>query len=584
MQTRSKVEKMALKNSGFKLRYEPEKIGVVVVDNFPVLGKFTALRFLEWVQDNPNGVISLPTGKTPEFFIKDVQRFLNNWDSAEIQKQREQNGLDISRRPDLSGLHFVQIDEFYPISPKQHNSFYHYVNKYYIDALGLDPDKAMLIDCTKIGLPAGKDLSTVWPDDYVDLTLRYRQPRDKQERLQKHVLENVDQWCVEYEHKIRELGGIGFFLGGIGPDGHIGFNISGSDLHSTTRLTPTNYETQAVAAIDMGGIEVSKKRLVITIGLATITYNPDCVTIIIAAGEAKAQIVADAIQQQQHIHYPATALHRLPNARFFITQGAAKLLRARKCKVLERSKKVTDGEIEEIIIDLAMKKNKRIERLTKIDFEGDQLASVLLRKVSKPVEHLTKRVKERLIQKIEAGRYIQKNKIFLHTEPHHDDIMLGYLPYIVRHIREHSNKHYFATLTGGFTAVTNLFMLNLLRNLRDYLKKGIFDKRFEHGYFLPDNIIARNRDVWLYLDGVAANSQYMLMIGQLRRFVRNLVDLYDIKDIESLRVKVANLIHYFKKQYPGKKDINVIQQLKGRCREWEADCVWGYLGWHSESV
>ena len=25
-------------------------------------------------------------------------------------------------------------------------------------------------------------------------------------------------------------GGIGFFLGGIGPDGHIAFNIKGSDL------------------------------------------------------------------------------------------------------------------------------------------------------------------------------------------------------------------------------------------------------------------------------------------------------------------------------------------------------------------
>ncbi len=49
------------------------------------------------------------------------------------------------------------------------------------------------------------------------------------------------------ERKIRDMGGIGFFLGGIGPDGHIGFNIKGSDHYFTTRLCPTNYETQAAA-------------------------------------------------------------------------------------------------------------------------------------------------------------------------------------------------------------------------------------------------------------------------------------------------------------------------------------------------
>ena len=70
------------------------------------------------------------------------------------------------------------------------------------------------------------------------------------------------------------MGGIGFFLGGIGPDGHVGFNVRGSDHYSTTRLTATNYETQAAAAGDLGGIEISRNRLVITIGLNTITYNP----------------------------------------------------------------------------------------------------------------------------------------------------------------------------------------------------------------------------------------------------------------------------------------------------------------------
>ena len=70
--------------------------------------------------------------------------------------------------------------------------------------------------------------------------------------------------------KVRDLGGIGFFLG-IGPDGHIAFNVRGSDHNSTTRLMATNFETQAAAATDLA-IEVSGI-VYCTIGLGTITYN-----------------------------------------------------------------------------------------------------------------------------------------------------------------------------------------------------------------------------------------------------------------------------------------------------------------------
>jgi len=53
----------------------------------------------------------------------------------------------------------------------------------------------------------------------------------------------------------------------------------------------TNFETQATASTDLGGIEVAKSRLVITIGLSTITANKNAAAIIMAAGEAKAEIV-----------------------------------------------------------------------------------------------------------------------------------------------------------------------------------------------------------------------------------------------------------------------------------------------------
>ena len=87
----SPVEQRALASAGHKLKYEPtEKLGVIIVDHFPALGTLAALRFLEWVQVHPGGVISLPTGKTPEFFIKEVLRFLTHWGEKATHDELEQ--------------------------------------------------------------------------------------------------------------------------------------------------------------------------------------------------------------------------------------------------------------------------------------------------------------------------------------------------------------------------------------------------------------------------------------------------------------------------------------------------------------
>jgi glucosamine-6-phosphate deaminase len=581
----SRVEALALKKTGKQLRYAPEeRTGIIVVESFPELGRLTALRFLEWVQNNPGGVISLPTGRTPEYFIKEVGRYLNNWSKKEIKNELEEGGVDASRRPDMGSLHFVQIDEFYPINPHYHNSFYYYVNKFYIHGFELDPEKAILINCNEIGLPEGMSLDDVWPDGEVDLSLRYRSQRNNTERIQKEALENIDQWCSEYERRVRSLGGIGLFLGGIGPDGHIGFNIKGSDLFSTTRLTPTNYETQAAAAQDLGGIETARKRLVITIGLATIVYNQSCVAIIIAAGEAKAKIVADSIQSPQHIHYPCTILHGLSNSRFYLTRGAAKLLTRRRILNVQKRAQLKNEDIEKVVIDIACKRKTPIARLKRNDFDRDPLGKALLDKAREDIDILKKRVVDSLVKKIEIGSTVFSNRTFLHTEPHHDDIMLGYLPGVVRHIREHTTRHFFTTLTSGFTAVTNSFMLDQLEKLHRYMRHGVLSNLAEEGYFDPANIVAKNRDVLQYLDGVAANSEAMKNEGLMRRLLRNLIALYEETDTRQLGNRIDELINYFSTQYPGKKDSPQIQKLKGMIREWEADCLWGYFGWHSDSI
>ena len=581
----SAVEALAVERSGYKLKYPPaEKIGVVVTPNFPGLGRLTALRFLEWVQKNPDGVVSLPTGRTPEYFIKCTQGFLKNWENPQVRSELEENGLDPSRRPDMRRLRFVQIDEFYPMDPTHQNSFYYYVKDFYLRGFGIHAANSQLIDGTRIGIPEGMTLGDVWPDGDVDLSLRFRQPSTHLQRIQKSVLEQVDQWCQEYEERIRSMGGIGFFLGGIGPDGHIAFNVRGTDHHSTTHLGPTNYETQAASASDLGGIEVARKRLALTIGLETITQNPNCVAVIMAAGESKAKIVRDAVMNDPHVSTPATALHKLPNARFFITAGAAVQLTERLFERLSAAESVGDEDTDRIVIRLSEDNRKPVLELDARAFEKDRFAKMLLQKNRKSSGAIVREVHDRLQHRINDGAESKSSTRFLHTGPHHDDIELGYFAAVVRNNRDASNRHTFAYLTSGFTAVTNHYTLSLVENLGSFIKTRQFDRLLHEGYFNPKNIEGRNRDVWQYLDGVASLNSHTKQEGEARRLLRNLIELFEEDNLRNLENRIDELINYFKTQYPGKKDMPHIQRLKGMIREWEADCMWGYLGFSNEAV
>lgn len=581
----SNVEQFYLNNSGKDLQYKPtEKIPIIQVGSFPELGKLTALRFIEWVIENPDGVISLPTGKTPEHFIKWVAKILKDWDKKEIQEILNEVGISASKKPSLENLKFVQIDEFYPIDVNQHNSFYYYIQNYYFRLWGLNPKKSLLLNINEIPTPDNMDLKDIFPDKKVDLTLRTRWASTRLERLQKETIEIVDEYCSNYERKIREMGGIGFFLGGIGPDGHIGFNVKGSDHFSTTRLIETNYETQAAAATDLGGIEIAKTRLVITIGLETITFNKDATAIIIAAGEAKANIIRDSVQNSMANKYPATALQKLKNSRFYLTHGAALRLSERRYIEAVNESPISQATIERAVINLAIDKNKNLTELTKEDFKDHKITNHILSSLKQNPSQITKEIEDNLVKRLENGRKMVENEVILHTAPHHDDIELAYLPYITHLVRTPSNQHHFTYLTSGFTAVTNSFMLSLMEKLAGFLSAGTFDKRFQEKYFDKLNMEGKNRDVMHYLDGVAAHSRTIQDEATSRRLLRNIVEIYDEDNQIYLKDRVNELINYFQTQYPGKKDIAHVQKLKGMQREFESEIFWGYYGFNVEDV
>ena len=581
----SKVEQYYLTQSQKELIYKPtEKIPVIQVTNFPELGKMTALRFIEWMQQNSGGVVSLPTGKTPEHFIKWVAYFLKNWTKDDVVDMLKKVELDPGKKPSMDSLRFVQIDEFYPIDSHQHNSFYYYIQKYYFSNWGLDTKKALLMNINEIPTPNNLSLSEIFPDENIDLSLRTRWASTTLERHQKQTIELVDQFCTDYEKKIRDMGGIGFFLGGIGPDGHIGFNVMGSDHYSTTRLIQTNYETQAAAATDLGGIEVAKKRLVITIGLDTITYNPDATAIIIAAGEAKGNIVRDSIQTSISNKYPATVLQRLPNARFYLTNGAAFRLVERRYNDVLSEEEISNVSVERAVINLCLEKNKSLLDLNEDDYNSNKLTKLILERTNRSPKEIGEEISKSIIERFERGMLPVSNQIILHTGPHHDDIPLGYLPYINHLVRDPSNHHHFVTMTSGFTAVTNSYMLGLLEDLKYYLGQTYFTSRFTQRYFDPEFKEGKDRDIHLYLDGLAEHSRTVRKEAVSRRLLRNMIEIYEEDNITYLEDRVDELINYFQTQYPGKKDIPHVQKLKGMMREWEEELVWAFFGFNTSSV
>lgn len=548
-------------------------IPYITVDNFPKLGLLTALRFLEWAGEHPEGVISLPTGKTPEYFIKYTQYLLENWDSPKGLELRAQNGLENRRKPRLDGLHFVQVDEFYPIDPRQHNSFYNYVLNYYIRGFQLKKENCLLINSEEIQLHDNKHFTEVFPGSAIDLSLRYRDATSTAEEVQQKSIMLIDNWCSRYEEQVRRKGGIGFFLGGIGPDGHIAFNTRGSDHFSTTRLTATNFETQAVAAGDLGGMEVARNRLVITIGLETITHNPDAVSIIFAAGEAKAGIIKDSLESEPSVHYPATVLQRQQNSRFYLTAGAASRLTDSQNHYYN-SGPWTDEKTDRSVIDLCQRIDTYAHHLDLADLQDDPYCSRIPGLDSNTPHAVIERVK----MKIASGMAKDRNETIYHTGPHHDDIMLGLMPYSNRQVRSDTNEIHFSIMTSGFTAVTNKFVIDLLGSTRQLIEEGRVQMLQYPDFFDEGYLMKWDKDVYHYLNNVAGRNEEGKLRGLCHRIVRSLVKIGGVRNVQSLLSTIDETISILENSYDGSKNPPNIQVLKGMIREFEEELVWAHFG------
>jgi glucosamine-6-phosphate deaminase len=137
----------------------------------------------------------------------------------------------------------------------------------------------------------------------------------------------VFTWCRAYEEKIRAAGGIDVQILGIGRTGHIGFNEPGSGRDSRTRLVTLDGLTRRDAARDFLG-EANVPRHAITMGVGTILEARRI--LLLAWGEAKARVLADAVENVPTDSLPASFLQGHPATEIHIdTAAASELTRLR---------------------------------------------------------------------------------------------------------------------------------------------------------------------------------------------------------------------------------------------------------------
>ena len=103
------------------------------------------------------------------------------------------------------------------------------------------------------------------------------------------------QECWRFETKIREIGGIDLFLGGIGPDGHIAFNEPGSSLSSRTRIKTLTHDTR-MANSRFFSNDISKvPKTALTVGVGTIMDANE--VLILVNGYSKAHALQKGVEE-----------------------------------------------------------------------------------------------------------------------------------------------------------------------------------------------------------------------------------------------------------------------------------------------
>ena len=182
-----------------------------------------------------------------------------------------------------------------------------------------------LIDLNKKGLVSFKNIITFNMDEYVNLPENH--PESYHSFMWNNFFSHIDinpenvnilngnvadltAECEAYEAKIRSVGGIDLFIGGIGPDGHIAFNEPGSSLNSGTRVKTLTTDT-IIANARFFDNDVNKvPKTALTVGVGTVMHAKE--VLIIVNGYNKARALAQGVEGAVSQMWTITALQMHP--------------------------------------------------------------------------------------------------------------------------------------------------------------------------------------------------------------------------------------------------------------------------------
>lgn len=139
------------------------------------------------------------------------------------------------------------------------------------------------------------------------------------------LAEDVEKECKDYEAKIHKYPRINFFMGGLGPEGHLAFNEAGSKRTSVTREVTLVQSTIDANSRFFGNDPSKVPKTALSVGISTILDNTEEIAIIVL-GLAKHFALDKTINGKRNDpKYPSSYLQDHHNVLIVSDTGAAGL-------------------------------------------------------------------------------------------------------------------------------------------------------------------------------------------------------------------------------------------------------------------
>lgn len=309
------------KSTSFERRFE--NVNTIVYKNSFFASKAVAKEIANLIKvkqsQKQSCILGLATGSSPKGLY------------AELVRLHKEEGLS------FKNVVSFNLDEYYPMEPDSVHSYVRFMNEFLFNHIDILPE-----NCHN---PNGT-LSKA----------------------------SLTEYCDEYEARIKDLGGIDLQILGIGGNGHIGFNESGSLKNSKTRLVALDHITRIAASRDFGSLSKTP-RTAITLGVKKIMEAKR--VILMAWGERKSDIIKASVEGQETNQVPASYLQEHSNATFVLDQEAASKLTRVNSPWLVDKIKWTDKLIRKAVLRLALKINKPILMLTDADYIEHGMSDLL---------------------------------------------------------------------------------------------------------------------------------------------------------------------------------------------------------------